>query len=243
MDKLLLLHKRYTSDDGDIWREAISRGWRTARVGIHPVDIERNLLPRPDLVRYYGNTLHYDAAKDHFPIIAAEIPAANLASMPDLTKRRIELITVADVKQPITHSQFLKCPYTKWITARVYQPGECLENIMQTDQLYRQEIISFDYEIRCFVIEGRIVTASYYRNHDKNFEPKELFDIPNEVREIAAEAFRRFIWPKGVVFDFCRLTDGSWAFLEANECWASGLYYCDPSGCFDTIIESQSSRN
>lgn len=45
--------------------------------------------------------------------------------------------------------------------------------------------------------------------------------------------------PPGVVIDFGQLPDGTWAVIEFNEAWASGLYYCDPEKCFDVIVASQ----
>jgi hypothetical protein len=238
MANLLLLHQRYTPDDQAIWRTAIQRGWRTERIGTAQIDIERKTLGYK-YFRYYGNTMHYENCAQHLPVKCVPIDPHNLTRLPEFTKRKIELLTVEQHGLIVPQKEFLKCPYTKWIESRVYNPGEHLQNVQAHDFLYRQEIIQFTHEIRCFVLDGEILTASYYRNADKEFEPKELFDVPQEVREMAAQIFARCIWPRGVVFDFARLLDGSWAFIEANEAWASGLYDCNPEGCFQVIIASE----
>lgn len=177
------------------------------------------------------------------PIRFAEIDIKNLVNLPiEYTKRKIELLKARDVVRPLTQAAFYKCPGIKWIESRVYDVGQSFE-CKPDDWIYKQEPIELTREVRCFVLDGEIVTASYYRNTNKEFEPHEFINIPQDLRDLARNVFNAAKWPHGVVFDFGILEKTrEWLFIEANEAWASGLYDCDPDKCFDVICASQESK-
>lgn len=243
-DNLMLLSHRYDVDTQDIWREAVRRNWRIERIGSARIDIERKLNPRPDRVRYYGNTLLVDEAEKHLPIQFSKIDPRNLIELTEFTQRRIRLIPFRDLTRPIGERVFVKCPYTKWIESRVYEKGETLDgfSIKPDDWIYVQEPIEIIDEIRCFVLKGEILTASFYRVN-REFAPKLVDDMGlwRSLQNLAQKIFAAKAWPDGIVFDFGLTKDKRIVFIEINEAWASGLYHCVPSACFDVIVASQKS--
>lgn len=247
---LLLLHKRHTPDDSAIWKEAIRRGWNTERTD--ELHVKEHIEGR-HLVRYYGNTLHAQRISEYLPFSFTEIHPKFLAELTDYTKRKIELITYANLGQPLKQTAFIKPVGDKWFEARVYKEGEVISGTpADTDKIYVSEIVKFVNEVRCFVLDDEILTSSLYRINGQVWDltglpPDEInFDnrinstpIPQYVKEICAKCRL----PRGIVIDFGQLENGEWILIEFNEAYGSGLYYCAPDKAFDAIINSQEHKH
>jgi ATP-grasp domain-containing protein len=243
---LLLLHNRHTPDDSDIWRVAVRRGWNTARVTEHTV---KAAMEGHDHIRYYGNTLHAKMIEDQLPIGFLPIDYSSLARIDLYTRRKVGYTTFDQIVQPITHDTFIKPARDKWFEARVYKAGETIAGVpWSTDEVYISDVMSFANEARCFVLNGQIMTAALYRIDGVPYGETDLSPedcnmdeaIKNTILpQWAAEICAMGDLPPGVVIDFGQLSDGTWAVIEFNEAWASGLYYCDPEKCFDVIVASQ----
>lgn len=246
MKKLLLLHNRHTPDDSDIWRAAIRRGWNTQRTDQFRV---KEHCQGYDHIRYYGNTLHQAQIGEHVPISFAPIKAFYLPKCEYYTKRKIELISFESLAIPLKQTAFIKPVSEKWFEAKVYYKGERINGSPQgSDQIYVSEIVKFVDEVRCFVIDGQIMTSSLYRINsvvwDQTKEIPEKINFDTRVKDTPIPEMVRGIHelyklPRGIVMDFGMFPSGEWALIEFNEAWASGLYYCDPEKCLDTIEESQ----
>ena len=201
------------------------------------------------VVRYYGNTLHAQQISSFLPFEFTEIHPRFLAELTEYTKRKIELITYANLGQPLKQTAFIKPVSDKWFEARVYKEGENISGTPDdADKIYVSEIVKFVNEVRCFVLGTEILTASLYRINGQVWDSTDLppdkinFDdrindtpIPQYVKEICTKCRL----PKGVVIDFGQLENGEWGLIEFNEAYGSGLYYCDPRPAFDVIINSQ----
>ena len=162
MKKLMLLHNRHTPDDQDIWKVAINRGWSTARVNQHDV---KEAMEGYDYVRYYGNTLHGAQIESQLPIRFLEIDYEILEKLDPLyVGRNIEYLKFKDVKQPIERDCFIKPARDKFFEAKVYRKGDVIQGAPQgDDQTYVSDIVSFADEVRCFVLNGKVLTSSLYR--------------------------------------------------------------------------------
>lgn len=191
-------------------------------------------------VRYYGNVLHASQVADRLPLTFTPIDSGVLPALNHLTKRRIQRVRRASITAPFEQDTFVKSDGIKWIESRVYKTGESLTaGAMDDDWLYVQEVVKFVNEVRCFVLGRNIVTSSYYRI-DGEFKPvwcgTNAFPF---LQWMTDEATRFNAFPEGVVLDYGQLESGEWALIEANEAWASGLYYCDPELAFNVIEASQ----
>lgn len=249
MKKLLLLHERFTPDDCDLWRAAIRRGWATERTNKYKVSSH---IEGYNTIRYYGNTLHVEFIKDQLPITFTPIDYSTLANLRPYTKRFITYVTFNRLIQPIENKLFIKPAREKWFEAKVYNPGDVINGTpLAGDEIYISDAVKFIDEVRCFVLDGEVLTSSLYRINsvvwDQAEERPEKInfderirdtDIPRMVKEICT----LFKFPRGIVIDFGLLENGEWALIEFNEAWASGLYYCKYEKCFDVVIASQEDK-
>lgn len=237
MKPLLLLHFRADVNTNDIWKAAISNGWSTDR--IHDVGVAQACEGRSK-VRYYGNTLHAARIVDQLPFHFLPLDLKVLATT-HLTKRMVTLCRLTDLVTDRAVPFFIKPAQEKWFPARVYQPGEMPaidSGSLPNDLIYVQAVVAFINEMRCFVLDGKVQTASYYRV-SKEYCPVGIDDVdrPKEIDEMVAQLAA--FYPRGVVLDFGYTDRGEWAFIEPNEAWASGIYGCDPVRCLDVIEASQ----
>lgn len=239
---ILLLHHRADVNTNDIWRAAIRRGWSTERVS--DVNIQQAIGDRIH-VRYYGNTLHASRIADQLPFTFLPLDLTVLASNRWATKREINLIRLEQL-WAINVPLFIKPAQEKWFPARVYQPGEMPvrdedSGSLPSDLIYVQDPIDMINEVRCFCLDGKIHTASYYRiGHE--YCPLGIDDVdrPEILDKMVAELAPHY--PRGVVLDFAYTDKKEWCFIEPNESWASGIYGCDPEKCLDVVEASQENR-
>lgn len=244
MKPLLLLHIRADVNTNDIWRAAIRAGWTTERIDMAG---RINVPPGTPKVRYYGNTLHAAQIADKLPFHFLPLDLKVLAATP-LAKRSIwlcKLSELATLRKSLNGytALFIKPAQEKWFPARVYESHEQVvsseegSGSLPDDLVYVQSVTTFVNEIRCFCLNGEILTSSYYRigaeyaplNCDE-FRPGV---IDSMVKELAP------FYPPGVVLDFGYTDKGQYSFIEPNESFASGIYGCDPERCLDVIEASQ----
>ena len=244
---LLVLPFKNTIEDQGLWREAIRRGWKTLRLSDKYIN---EPFPEHDMVRYYGNILHKVHVEKRLPITFTPISDGFLSDLDiSWTDRKIERALVGDIKWPLKEDAFIKCVDIKWLEAKVYKAGEQAptqwKSMLPTDKIYVQEVKQFINEVRCFVLDREVVTASYYRKN-KEFCPENV-DLENiaYIRSLSyglTSPYMSTSLPRGVVLDFGQDDRGLWSLVEANEAWASGLYDCDPSKVFDVVVASQENK-
>lgn len=235
MSNLLILPERHTTNDALIWKEAINRGWNTYRAAIGETVIEDR-----ERVLYYGNTLHAASLKTHVTFKA--IDPYWMERCPELLGRKVRVSHVA-AESPVKRRAFIKPIGEKYFPAKVYEAGEELGAAAAPEDLcYVSDVVDFIDEVRCFVLDREIKTASYYKQQ-RAFEPEHvpsdtlLFDVLRH--KIDALCFQiGDALPSGVVVDYGRVGD-NWFIVEANEAWASGIYDNDPAAVFDVLLESQ----
>lgn len=238
MKPLLLLHIRADVNTNDIWRAAIQSGWTTERIDMAGRVSIPDGTPK---VRYYGNTLHAEMIANKLPLTFLPLDLKILAGTP-LARREVKLMSANELGE-LTTARFIKPAQNKWFPYKVYQPGErpgrkLGSSVLESDLIYVQEPVDMINEVRCFCLDGKILTASYYRiSHDYCPVGIDEVDRPAILDEMAAELAPHY--PRGVVLDFAYTDKHEWLFLEPNEAWASGLYGCDPVKCLDVIDASQ----
>lgn len=253
LKKLLLLDNRHSADSFDIQRVARKRGWETRRTNMYQVNEH---CVGYDFVRYYGNTLHAAQIKKGVPFEFRRIPAfLDSPSLLPYTKRKIKTLWYYQLKQPIEEDCFIKPVFDKWFEAKIYRKGESIidDHVHINDLIYASEITALTHEVRCFCLDGELLTSSYYRINsipwDATNEAPENINFDNKLKDTPLRKYVKEIYqnyphlPRGAVLDFALTDKGDWIFVEANEAWASGLYYCDYDKCFDSIIQSVTDFN
>lgn len=239
MKKLLLLHYHCDYSSNDVWLAAIRNGYATER--IHDENIgERSKDFK--FVRYYGNTLQAERVGNKFPFSFFPLSPNILAETP-LTKRSVKLARFGDLPEIMTKRLFIKPVHQKYFDAKIYEIGEKIDAAqLPNDLIYIQEPVNILDEVRCFCLDGEILTASYYRKN-KEFELENIDDnIPTKLRYMVAALYMYHDLPPGCVLDFGVNEKGEWLFIEPNEAWASGIYNCDPNKCLEAIVGSQHNK-
>ena len=105
------------------------------------------------------------------------------------------------------------------------------------------EPVEWSIEYRCFIREREIATLSPYRRHGQIIDDhaNSLGASPVEI-EAAREFCRSVVrsphvsCPPAFVLDVGIIDNRGWAVVEFNECWASGIYACDPAAVLETLL-------
>ncbi|MEV8096606.1 ATP-grasp domain-containing protein [Kitasatospora sp. NPDC085879] len=186
----------------------------------------------------YGGPLFADAAAGALGVAALEPPADWLATLPaELLGRRVECTTLAQARR-LRRPAFLKPPTDKLFPARVYPDGSGLPgpDALDDDTVVQvSDVVAFASEYRLFVLDGVVRTASRYAvDGDLAVSP----EAGPEVLAFAADVLAVGGLPSAAVVDVGRLTDGTWAVVEANPAWASGGYACDPDHVLDVVLRA-----
>jgi hypothetical protein len=250
MKKLMLLHNRMDWNANLIRKASISNGWST--YGVVSSDDLKEVCSGYDVVRYYGNTLdsaYFINPPFQFHKIPPNILEDISKAFPEYFGRECKSYKYGFFKKDTSNQirleekKFVKCAYTKWFESRVYEALEPIGNeaCKDEDSIYIQDLIDPIDEVRCFVSGGKILTGSFYKKNKILIDsPPEVPDeVPDILHQMTCNISKEFSIFYGVVFDFARLSDGRWVYLEINESWASGLYDCLPNKCFESIIDSQ----
>ena len=253
---ILLLHNRYDYSTCDIEAAAKKRGWKVERV----TDFNAGeLIKDHNKVYYFGNTLQFPRIVDQLPITPIELNPSLLGLNQDLAKRKVATYSLTHLFQPFEEDLFCKPFGDKFFEARVYKKGESL-TFNDPDFVplvgHEKDLIQVSYpekyfhsEIRCFCLNGSVLTASYYRmmggwkqaNCDFEFETKDGYPRGSldKIFEMVQELYVRHPeLPPGTVFDFGWNLEKDWFLIEQNQSWASSIYSCDPDKCLESIINS-----
>lgn len=105
--------------------------------------------------------------------------------------------------------------------------------------------LNCESEYRTFCVGREVLTASPYRIEDEGWSA-ELFlhraSWHDRAAEFASEvlaALPEDDVPPACVLDIARLSDTSFAVLETNTVWATGLYGCDPDAVLKAVLAAQ----
>jgi len=240
----LIVSSRYTTDS-QLLREAAQRlGWETLRLDGDRV---------PDWFEPPDERIALFYTAPHAFEIAAQLSrtlvgcdAAWTTRLPaELLRRELWQTTLAEALA-LPGRQFVKHAISKAFPAAVYDAAALAEatvNVPRSAAVHVGEPVDWTIEYRCFVRHGRVAAISPYRRHGAIIEHHvdDLGAPPAEVE--AARQFATTVlesaavaYPPAFVLDVGVIAERGWAVVEFNECWASGLYTCDPAAVLETLI-------
>lgn len=160
-----------------------------------------------------------------------------LARVPEVySKRQVQFMTLGEAKR-LQETRFIKPADDKVFPCKVYSPGELQvhESVPDDTPTLVSEVVHFDLEYRCFTDGKRVLTWSNYICYDHIADPKYWDMIPTSEElppyEFVSNLVYDMQWHGGTVpsvIDVGRIPGKGWAVIESNQCWASGLYGCDP---------------
>mgnify|MGYP001793288216 CR=1 FL=1 len=95
------------------------------------------------------------------------------------------------------------------------------------------EVVSWEKELRCFILDRQIQTTSIYLRGKETQRAQGFYASPSELK--AAEAMVNEILsdqsveiPRAAVIDVGVIEDRGWAVVEMNSAWGAGIYGCHP---------------
>lgn len=233
----LILTPRYTDDTQALWRAATRRGWSVERLASWRVP--EHLCGRDDLVIYaeamFGPELARQAG-----IALVSPPDDWLVRLPvDYRKREVVLSTLAQARR-CAQPRFVKPPADKSFPAAVYRGDELPQGFDEDSAVLVSDVVSWDFEFRCFVSERKLVTYSLYSRGGELQRAAEFRSSADEDAGLE-DFFERLAadpqvdLPGAVVVDIGHIAGKGWACVELNAAWGAGLYACDAEAALDVI--------
>jgi hypothetical protein len=240
----LILSSRFTSDSQILRRVAQRLGWETVR-------LERSRLPDWFEAPDFEIGLFYTAP--HAFAVAQELSRSLLACDPawitrlpsEALHRRVRLMKLREA-QDLPGRWFVKHSVAKRFPASIYETPSlrAATSTLSPDTLVHvAEPVEWTREYRCFVLEGKVVAASAYRRDGRVVKgPGETLGATgaelDDARSFATSAMASQDNPPAFVLDVGTIRGQGWAVVEANECWASGIYACDPEPILHTLLRA-----
>lgn len=242
----LILSSRYTTDSQLLRETARHLGWETLR--LDSARIPDWFDPPDDQIAMFYTAPHaFDVASQLDRSLVGCPPDWTITLPRSCLLRDIRQTTLADALGLAT-SQFVKHSVSKAFPAAVYTAetlAGAAEKLLPNSLVHVGEPVEFDVEYRCFIFDRRIATVSPYLRFGEAIEDhsSKLGSTPTEMA--AAISFTESVLvsddvrcPPAFVLDVGLIADRGWAVVEFNECWASGIYSCDPQHVLETLLRA-----
>ena len=233
----LILTPRFTEDAQALWRAAGRLGWRVERLTRWQVPDELRTAPEPVL---YLEALLGPSLAEQFGIRLLEPAIDWLPRLPEEYRKRDVTSTTLQVARTITEPMFMKPPNDKSFPAQVYLGAELPKGYHEEMPVLVAEIVTWEKEFRCFVLDRIPRTLSVYlragelqREQEYAATDEELTEAEQFIRTILADS--RVDLPRATVLDVGVITGRGWAVIEQNSAWGSGIYGCDPEEVLEVL--------
>ena len=238
--------RRYTTDSQLLRRVAQQRGWETLRLDGQQVP---QWFDPPD----EQIALFYTAP--HAFEIAAQMSRTLLGCSPDWTVRLPAEFLHREVRQTtlgealrLPGKSFIKHAVSKAFPAAIYDSQSlamATSHVPPSAMVHVGEPVEWLVEYRCFILNREIAALCPYRRHGEALKnhSDSLGATPSETnaaRECAESLLESSAidCPPAFVLDVGLIKGRGWAVVEFNECWASGIYSCDPVRVLDTLLRA-----
>lgn len=228
----LILYSQMSLDSKLLRKTAQKLGWETLRLEISqlPQWFERQEI---DYALFYTAPSAFQIARK-LSVKLLGCDAYWLSRLPkEYTKRNIETLSLKKARE-LEFPIFIKPALAKSFPSQVYDK-KMLQQISEAPEemlVCISEPVKWVLEYRCFILNREVLTLSAYRRYGELYHenlkmPKEEFeDAKSFVEEVLQD--NRVEIPSGLVIDVGYIEEKGWAVVESNECWASGIYGCDP---------------
>lgn len=229
-DKILVI-----PDKSDLERDEVAKVWeehggkvtRIARFW-EPPELDR------EKIRLYGNHIFCLILAQKFKLKLISPLDDFLMKLSDKwLKRGVRLSTLLEAEK-FCYPCFIKPLAPKIFTARKYISYEdLLEECKQLDNgtpLVYSDIIEISSEVRMFILDGQVISASVYEG------VADINDAKAFINAFNSENFDMI--PPTCVIDIGYTVEQGWAIIEANAVWGAGLNGCDPLAAAMCIAEA-----
>lgn len=239
--RTLVLPPRYAEDSIAVARAATLPHWEPRRLTSWRVPDD--LVDSKAAV--YGEPLFAHVVTDPLGIRLMEPTFDWLISVPhSYVQRAVTFTHLAEAREQ-REPAFIKPADDKCFVARVYEHGGELpadDILPPTTPVLIAEPVRWVVEYRCFILDRTCLTMSVYRRDGElarddsgawQDEPEDRAAAEAFVTTFIAEA--KVSLPAACVVDVGHLGGGTWAVVEANAAWGSGIYGCDPARVLEVV--------
>ncbi len=238
----LILPPRYSEDSIALYQAASVENWQVER--LQGWRIPENFDSTRDFA-IYGESLFGAVVSEQLNLGLIEPQFDWLSQIPENFKlRKIQCVTFSQAKE-FDQAAFFKPADDKCFPAKIYQSGKDLSeysSLSENTPVIISEAVKWNAEFRFFIANGEIQTFSPYsrngeliKNENNEWiaadaENQQALDFCQKLLDESPELI-----PPAVVIDVGEIIGKGWAVVEANPCWASGIYGCNPAKVLKTI--------
>lgn len=233
----LVLTPRYTEDAQALWRAAGCLGWDVERLLSWRVPEELRSVPEPVL---YLEALLGPTLAEQFGLQLLEPGIDWLPLLPQEYRKRWVYRTTLGAARGLVEPAFVKPPNDKSFPARVYTGVELPCEYDDDTPVLVAEVVEWQKEFRCFVLDRQPRTLSVYLRGGKPQRENDF--VASESEEAEARQFVQTVLsdlrvdlPRATVLDVGVIAGRGWAVVEQNAAWGSGIYGCDPEQVLQVI--------
>lgn len=233
----LILSPRHTEDSQRLWRAAGRKGWNVERLSTWRATDELRSIDDPVI---YVEVLMAPTVASVVGIELMEPPENWLPALPmEYRKRDVKLTSLGEARQS-ENPRFVKPPNDKSFPASVVCGCDLPREFPDETPVLVSEIVSWEKEFRCFVLDRKVVTFSIYLRDGELQKENGHASDESEDRELQTFTSKlladpRIEFPRAFVLDVGVIRDRGWAVVELNAAWGSGLYGCDEEKVLDVI--------
>ncbi|ANF49531.1 hypothetical protein A0O34_02725 [Chryseobacterium glaciei] len=197
---------------------------------------------RSDVIAVYGEDIYAEIVAEQCNLTLTKPEDDWLSKISEeFTKRKI---SYGQLKEFVDEENiFIKCSDFKSFKAGVFDKVTNIKGFDTLDlesTVFTSEVVEWELEVRCFVLNNEIKTySSYWRNDTFDTDP-----LSETEEKDMLEFFNNFIQkysstlPNAIVIDFGIIKEKGWALIEANPAWCSGLYNCNAETALEVIVDS-----
>ncbi len=233
----LILTPRFTDDSQALWRAAGRLGWDVERLTGWRVPEALRSVPEPVL---YLEAMFGPTLAEQFGRRMLEPPEDWLVRLPMEYRKRDIRLTTLGAARTMPGRAFVKPPNDKSFPARVYSCAELPAEYDDAMAVLMSEVVTWEKEFRCFVLDRRMMTFSVYlrggvlqREAGFAHSPEEAAELSAFVGTLLADG--RVDLPRTAVIDAGVIAGRGWAVVEQNSAWGAGLYGCDPEKVLEVL--------
>lgn len=233
----LVFTPRHTEDAQILWKAAASLGWRTERLpGWRVPDYLQN-IDEPIL---YGEALFGPSLAEQLGLTLLSPPEDWLVRLPREYRLRDVHLTTLGAARCLPAPAFIKPPNDKSFPAGVYAGADLPNEYDDEMPVLVSEIVHFEKEFRCFVLDRTLATYSIYSRHGE-IQRESGFSSTGEENAAVTDFMTRLLadmhvdLPRATVVDIGLIEGRGWACVEQNAAWGAGVYGCDPVAALGVI--------
>ncbi|HEU4883655.1 MAG TPA: ATP-grasp domain-containing protein [Longimicrobium sp.] len=233
----LILTPRHTGDSQLLWRAALRRGWHVERLQTWRIPAQLREVAEPVL---YVEALFGPMLAEELGVQLREPPDDWLVRLPaEYRLRDIRLTTLGEARAS-SIPMFVKPPADKSFAARVYTGAELPDGLPDDMPVLVSEVVAWESEFRCFVLDRELRTFSLYARHGQLQDDEEYASTVDEDAALTDFVSRlladpRVELPRAIGVDVGVIAGRGWACVEANGVWGAGIYACDPGEALEVI--------